>query len=161
MTQRSSLEHIYQLIDQKNYAEALKQLYDPVLKEIYPIYHQDENQAWYLVANLHCQLEQKHAAKYAFEKAIASRADDIDAYLALSNLLNEEKNYIAATQLLEKALLISQDDRLLYNYGNNLFDQGLLQEAIQQYQKVSADHPELYQYAQRNLQMTQLMLQAM
>lgn len=158
MKQQVNLEKIYQLIDQKQYVEALHQLYNPITKEIYIADQQDENQVWYVVANLLCQLDQKENAKYAFEKAIASRDDDIDAYIGLSNILNEEKNHREAIQVLKKALLISQDDRLIYNYANNLFDQGYLLEALEQYQKVSDQNPELYQYAQKNLAMTKQLL---
>lgn len=144
-------EKIYQLGDQKQYAQALAKIYDSNNKALREDYLFDQNQAWYIVANLFYQLNQLDEATYAYKKALEFQEDDIDVYLALSNILNQQKNYTEAIQLLQKALIMIQDDRLFYNYANNLFDQGNFLHAIEYYQKVSPKHPDLYQFAQKNL----------
>ena len=104
MVQDLIFKKILNLINEKQYEYALDLLYDSRLKRINNGYKHDENHAWYLVADLFYKLGDLEGAKSAFIEAIKIWHEDIDAYIGLSNILNEQKRYKEAIIVLEEIL---------------------------------------------------------
>ncbi|MBH2001579.1 MAG: tetratricopeptide repeat protein [Moraxellaceae bacterium] len=151
MVQDLIFKKILNLINEQQYEYALDLLYDPKLKRINNGYKHDENHAWYLVADLFYKLGDLEDAKSAFTEAIKIWHEDIDAYIGLSNILNEQKRYKEAIIVLEEILSFSNDSRLIYNLANNLFDQKLFLDAINQYKKIPEKDRLIYALAVKNM----------
>lgn len=147
----SDFQEIYVLTKEKKYQDALELLYDEKTGRINEKYRSDENHAWYLIADLFYKAGNIKEAKAAFIMAITIWEGDIDAYIGLSNILNQQGKYEEASLVLKKGLSITHDERLIYNFANNLFDQVFFKEAIFQYEKISQKNHSLYNLALKNI----------
>lgn len=160
MQQDLSFQEVYALSKEKRFQRALDLLYDTKSKSINKDYKHDENHAWYLVADLFYKMGALEDAKLAFMEAIEVWSEDIDAYIGLSNILNQQGKYEEASRIYKKALSFSDDNRLIYNYANNLFDQNFLKEAIHEYKKIQKKSHQIYELAIKNIKKAEKILQS-
>lgn len=160
MQKEIRFQEVYALSKQNRFQEALNLVYDAKSKSINKDYKHDENHAWYLVADLFYKMGAIEDAKLAFMEAIKVWSEDIDAYIGLSNILNQQEKYEEASRIYKKALSFSDDNRLIYNYANNLFDQKLLNEAIHEYKKIPKKSHQIYELAVKNIKKAEKILQS-
>lgn len=152
---QADFEVVYEQIRAGHYQQALDLIYDAKKNQIYSCYQQDENHAWYVIGDIFYKMTHHEQAIFAFKNAIQAWHEDVDAYLAWSNILNEQGAYQQAINVLTQALNFSNDARLFYQFANNLFDQQKFAEALIYYKKVPVDCTELYSLAVKNSQYAQ------
>lgn len=92
-------------------------------------------------------------AKNEFKAALDYWPEDHQAWMALGNCFDEMKKPIRAEKCFRKALIFCFEQErsgIYFNLGNSLLDQYRLEEAIESYQKVTAQSP-AYRAAQINM----------
>ena len=92
-------------------------------------------------------------AKNDFKLALEYWPEDPEAWMALGNCYDELKKPKKAEECFRKSLLYCSAERMpdiYFNLGNSLLDQMRFEEAIECYQRVSAQSP-VYAVAQINL----------
>lgn len=151
MLTRDAFENAHKLLRQGQYDQAFSLLYDVKNSNLRHPYGRDQNHSFYMLGDI-CFKKADFASAIAFfQKSLADRRDDPEALLALANSYSEAGNPGVTALLLSAALKTRpNDDILLYNYGNALFDQGKFRGAIAQYAKVSKKDANLNRLAKRN-----------
>lgn len=142
---------IHRLLKEKQYSEILHTILrsDNELREPYD---QDENHAWYIIGDIFYKQENYKDAIHSFKKAIESRKDDVEAYLALGNCYSAENDFSKSAYYCNEGLKFSpHNSSLHYNLGNALFDLKDYEKAISAYQKVNIEDVEIYELAQKNI----------
>lgn len=152
-------EEVYSLTKQGRYEAAISLLYQPHTHTIVETFSDDQNHAWYLLADLFYKKKDLEQSKHCFRKALDYWSEDVDAYLGLANILHEQGNHDDAVITLRQALAFSADARLIYNYANLLFDQHRYAEAIQEYKRIDDSNPRLLDLAKKNRRRAEQLIQ--
>lgn len=98
--------------------------------------------------------ERKEEARAHLERAVADYPDDLQAHLALADVLSADKNYQAAATMLERALEIAPEDGA--NNWNIYYQRGIAYERMKQWNdaepnfrralELSPDQPQVLNY---------------
>ena len=145
-------EKIHSLLRKDAYREALDLLYNSKTEQIKKPFSDDLNHAWYIVGDIFFKIHQLNQAIDAFEKSYRCRNEDVEALWALANCYSDLNRPKDAEKWYKKALCLdANNQKLLYNTGNSLFDQEKFEEAQYYYEKIDRDSNELYRMARKNL----------
>ncbi len=152
MATEDAFGRINELVRRDMLVEALREIYDRQTGELKSPFLSDANHAWYVVGDIAFRLGDFESAIRAFTASVAAREDDIEALWALGNSYSEAGRADEAERILRRASTLDpQNEVLLYNLANALFDQEKYREAIDLYSSISQQNREVYEMAQKNL----------
>lgn len=142
---------IHKLIKDQQYDVALNSLLIGNVAKLKSQFKSDTNHAWYLVGDIYFRKLRFRDAITAFKKSLRTRRDDYQVLWAIGNCYSELKMPAIAERYFRKALSYEPNEqRLLYNLGNALLDQGRYQEALDSYKQVLKKNIPLYKLAEKN-----------
>ena len=145
-------KRVHFLLKNGELEKVLDLLFTKNRKSINKPYDNDLNHAWYLGGDIYYRFEDYQQAIHCFKNSILARPDDVDAILAIANCYSKINMPNKSTEWLEKGLNIdSNNNALLYNYANSLYDQGRYKEAVEKYNEVTDLDKDIYELARKNL----------
>ncbi len=158
---RDIFENVHTLLRERKLKRALNLMLNKNTNRIIAPYTEDINHAWFLIGDVYFKLGRMDEALAAFKKAYRHWKEDIDAMMLIGNCYDELGNPKTAKYYYIKAISTigrkrhKRLDGLTYNLGNAYFDMGKYELAITQYKKVRKSNKEVYQLAQKTINLSQ------
>jgi len=155
---RDGFANIYSLVRQNKIDQALSLLIYPKSFRIKKEYSGDLNHAWYVVGDLYFKKNDFELALKSFYYSLKYNKNDHYALWAIGDCFVELKKDNLAENYYKKAVNVTPDPRILYNFSNSLFDQGKYFHAISIYKSIKTDDIELRRKINRNLSLAKEMV---
>lgn len=155
--QKDCFEEIHHLVRDKSYDEVIRLLINSKDNEINFPYKEDLNHSWYIIGCIFYERLDYDSAISAFQNSLEDWPEDAEAIIALANAYSQINDPKKAGNLLTDGLnKMPNDERLIYNLANALFDQAKYIESIKLYEKISSSNHLIYSRAQKNLSLAKI-----
>lgn len=148
---RDAYDGIYALARRRDYRSALQAMVQPSTGRLTKEFSGDVNHSWYVVGDLLYRNGEHLRALRAFRRALRAWPEDPEAMWAIGDCYSELGRYKSAEMAYRRSVALKSDNRVLFNLGNALFDQGKFRPAMEIYRSIKANDKTLASNVRRNI----------